>query len=50
MKIRIDYLNSKKEVRHYFNILDDRDDCERLGMDIRDFLVDWATDMYIYKL
>lgn len=50
MKVRIDYLNKDREVRHSMHILNNLDDCELLGMDIRDYLEDWATDMHIYKL
>lgn len=52
MKVRIDYLNNErgKQVRHYMHVVNNLDDCELLGMDIRDLLEQWATDMYIYKL
>lgn len=55
MRIRIDYLNNEleKQVRHSFYILHDHEfdnNCELLGMDIRDLLQQWATDMHIYRL
>ncbi len=50
MKIRIDYLNEHREVCHSFHEIYWLDECELLGMDIRDALSDWATDMHIYKI
>lgn len=52
MKIRIDYLNKDREVRHSFmNAKEDGyPDAELLGLDILDLLEQWATDMHIYKL
>ena len=44
MKIRIDYLNKEKQVRHIFT------DTEQVWRELEQIINQWATDIYIYKL
>ncbi len=43
MKIRIDYLNKDKEVRHIFT------DEYNIGFELVAIMNQWATDIHVYR-
>jgi len=50
MKIRIDYLNKDKQVRHISMNVNKNNNLDLLWWDIYDILEQWATDIIVYNL
>ena len=51
LKLRIDYLNIDKEPRHTFvNIINNWDNFDTLGFEITSIILQWWTDVRVYKL